>query len=158
MLGGGGISIRYFGGWPVLSSINISRSEWHNIVCAEKSTTLLMSNWSSYYLQEMPYNVFVLFSISTFSPHGRWYPSNLNVKLNNVTAECVNEAKCLGVTQDSHLTFNSHVNSIATVVKQKNRSFKKVKKSFWLETIIVVILGVCPSSHSLLCQCMVWEE
>ena len=45
--------------------------------------------------------------------------TNLNVKLNNVAVECVNEAKCLGVTLDSHLIFNSHVNNIATVIKQK---------------------------------------
>ena len=57
--------------------------------------------------------------------------TNLNVKLNNVAVECVNEAKCLGVTLDSHLTFNSHVNNIATNSnKTKNRSFKKVKTSF----------------------------
>ena len=33
--------------------------------------------------------------------------TNLYVKLNNVTVECVNEAKCLGVTLDSHLTLTA---------------------------------------------------
>ena len=56
--------------------------------------------------------------------------TNLNVKLNNVTVDCVNEAKCLGVTLDSHLTFNSHVNSIATVVKQKIGVLRRLRNHF----------------------------
>ena len=56
--------------------------------------------------------------------------TNLNVKLNNVTVECVNEAKCLGVTLDSHLTFNSHVNSIAKIVKQKIGVLRRLRNHF----------------------------
>ena len=56
--------------------------------------------------------------------------TNLNVKLNNVTVDCVNEAKCLGVTLDSHLTFNSHVNSIATVVKHKIGVLRRLRNHF----------------------------
>ena len=62
----------------------------------------------------------------------------------------------IGVTLHSHLTFNSHVNNIATVIKQKNRSFKKVKTSFWLEAINVHIYWGYVLPHILYCA-NVWS-
>ena len=81
--------------------------------------------------------------------------TNLNVKLNNVAVECVNEAKCLGVTIDSHLTFNSHVNNIATVIKQKIGVLRRLRHHFDSRQLTSIYWGyVLP--HILYCA-NVWS-
>ena len=81
--------------------------------------------------------------------------TNLNVKLNNVAVECVNEAKCLGVTLDSHLTFNSHVNNIATVIKQKIGVLRRLRDHFDSRQLTSIYWGyVLP--HILYCA-NVWS-
>ena len=55
---------------------------------------------------------------------------NLNVKLNEATIECVHETKCLGVTIDSHLTFKSHMDNIAIVIKQKIGVLRRLRGHF----------------------------
>ena len=56
--------------------------------------------------------------------------TSLNVKLNNVTIECVTETKCLGVMLDSQLTFHSHITSIAKVIKQKIGVLRRSRNPF----------------------------
>ena len=83
------------------------------------------------------------------------YLCALNVKLNNVAVECVNEAKCFGVTLDSHLTFNSHVNNIATLIKQKIGVLRRLRHHFDSRQLTSIYWGnVLP--HILYCA-NVWS-